>query len=157
MTVFLFIELVMSFIVFCSDSIPDAVRTPTERTLRALLWPVTLYQWFTHSNWPKLIRFSSIVWFFVISGWLLSLEWDRLGHILPLQLTMSFVIWVVDQMNADLLNSPLRRAARAIVWPYPLTSYMVNEDGIKLQHSILIVWGFLTTGWMLTLGLDRLL
>lgn len=154
MRIALAVELLLAFIIFCADSI-DRTHSLPNRLLRAILWPSTLYLWFTHWTVPKLLRASAIVWFITITGWLAALESDRHASWL-IPITLAFTVWCRDQMSVSLQNSLPRRIARAICAPYTLTLYFQDEDGIKLQHSILIIWGFLTTGWMITLGLDRL-
>jgi len=54
-------------------------------------------------------------------------------------------------------NRPLRRLVRAIFWFKAITDYMRDEDNIKIAHASLTVWILLTTGWLLSLGSDRIL
>lgn len=65
---------------------------------------VTLANWFTHRNLLKLGRFGAVVWFLVTTGWLLTLEYDRVatpGFLVLAQATMAFVVYCVDALSAD--------------------------------------------------------
>jgi hypothetical protein len=121
---------------------------------------VTLSRWITHRNLPKLGRFASIVWFLVTIGWLLTMEYDRTGRMLVFlalaQATMAFVVYAVDATTADGHNRRLRRLIRSAFWMRSLTSYMKDEDSIKIAYASLTVWILLTTGWLLTMGSDRI-
>jgi hypothetical protein len=155
-------ELTLAFIVLCADSLPDGPpRRPLERFLRSVFWMVTLNRWFTHRNFAKLGRFGTIVWFLVTSGWLLTLEYDRtpatLGFLVLAETTMAFVVYCVDAMSVDVHNRPLRRLLRAAFWMKALTEYMRDEDNIKIAQASVTVWILLTTGWLLSLGSDRIL
>ena len=70
---------------------------------------------------------------------------------------MAFVVWCVDAMSTDIHNRPLRRLVRAAFWIKAMTDYMRDEDNIKIAHASLTVWILLTTGWLLSLGTDRIL
>lgn len=122
---------------------------------------VTLGRWITHRNLPKLGRFASIVWFLVTTGWLLTLEWDRTGRMLVFavlaQATMAFVVYAVDATSADGHNRRPRRLLRSAFWMRALTGYMKDEDSIKIAYATLTVWVLLTTGWLLSMGSDRIL
>jgi hypothetical protein len=158
------VELTMAFIVLCADSLPDGpARRPAERLLRSVMWPVTVVRWFTHRNFPKLGRFAAIVWLLTTIGWLVSLEYDRTGagrmmlFVVVAEVTMAFVVWCVDAMSTDIHNRPLRRLVRSVFWVKAITDYMRDEDNIKIAHASLTVWILLTTGWLLSLGTDRIL
>lgn len=163
MAALVLVELTLAFIVLCADSLPDGPpRRPFERVVRAVLWPVTLGRWFTHRNFPKLGRFAAIVWLLTTVGWLITLEYDRVGSrpmlfLLVAHATMAFVVWCVDAMSTDIHNRPLRRLVRAAFWIKAITDYMRDEDNIKIAHASLTVWILLTTGWLLSLGTDRIL
>lgn len=151
-------ELTLGFVVFCADSISDERRRPAERLTRSLLWMVTLTIWFTHRNVAKLGRFAAVVWFLVTTGWLLTLQYDRIST--PLffivgQATMGFVVYCVDALSADLHNRPVRRFLRSVFWPLPLTGYFTDEDSVGLVTAALTVWVLLITGWLLGLLADR--
>ncbi len=151
-------ELVLAFIVFCADSVGDEGRRPLERITRAGLWMVTLTVWFTHRNAVKLGRFGAVVWFLVTTGWLLTLEFDRLAPPIFLVLawaTMGFVVYCVDALSSDLEGKPGRRLLRSIFWMAPITHYLSDEDSISLLHATVTVWVLLTTGWLLGLLSDR--
>ncbi len=162
MAALVLVELTLAFIVWCADSLPDGTpRRPLQRLIRSVFWMVTLSRWFTHRNFPKLARFGTIVWFLVTTGWLLTLEYDRtpvmLAFLVLAEATMAFVVYCVDAMSPDVQNRPLRRLLRSAFWMKPLTGYMMDEDSIKIAHASLTVWLLLTTGWLLSLGSDRIL
>lgn len=161
MAALVLLELTLAFIVLCADSLPeDRHRRPHERLLRSVFWPVTLSRWFTRRNFPKLGRFAAIVWLMVTTGWLLTLVSDRtettLVFLVVAELTMAFVVYCVDAMSADMHNRPFRRLLRSAFWAKALTDYMRDEDNIKIAHASLTVWILLTTGWLLSLGTDRI-
>jgi hypothetical protein len=156
------VELTLAFIVLCADSLPEgSPRRPLQRFIRSVFWMVTLIRWFTHRNFMKLGRFATIVWFLVTTGWLLTLEYDRtqmmLVFLVLAQATLAFVVYCVDATSADVQNRPLRRLLRSAFWIVALTGYMRDEDSIKIAHASLTVWILLTTGWLLSLGSDRIL
>jgi hypothetical protein len=154
----LLIELTLAFIVFCADSVGDEDRPLRERLARAILWMVTLTRWFTHRNVAKLGRFGAVVWFLVTTGWLLTLEYDRLGRVLFFVLaeaTMAFVVYCVDALSADLENKPARRLLHSVLWMAPVAHYMRDNDSIPLITASVTIWGLLTTGWLLGLLIDR--
>ncbi len=157
----LLIEATLAFIVFCSDSVGEETPRPAaQRILRAVAWPVTLWVWFTHRNLTKLARFGAIVWLLLTGGWLLSLEYDRLPGALPFILvaegTLAFVVYCVDAMNAEVQHRPLRRVMRGVLWPKPLIGFLRDTDSIKLIQASVTVWGLLTSGWLLSLMVDRI-
>ena len=161
MAALVLLEVTLAFIVLCADSLPDdSPRRPMERLLRSIFWMVTLTRWFTHRNLLKLGRFGAIVWLMVTTGWLLTLVYDRtdttLIFLLVAQVTMAFVVYCVDAMSADVYNHPLRRLLRSTFWMKSLTDYMRDVDNIKIAHASLTVWILLTTGWLLSLGTDRI-
>ncbi|MHB8467772.1 MAG: hypothetical protein ACYDD7_23395, partial [Acidimicrobiales bacterium] len=130
------IEVTMGSIVFCADSVAnESSRSMRDRVLRSVLWPMTLGTWFTHRTLPKLARFGGIVWLAVTTGWLLSLEHDRIAgrgvFLLVAETTMAFVVYCVDAMSADLEHRPLRRVLRSVVWVKPVGEYMRDVDAIR--------------------------
>jgi len=150
--------LTMSFLVFCADSVEEERRRPTERVIRAGLWMVTLTRWFTHRNVTKLGRFGAAVWFLVTTGWLLTLEFDRIAapvFLVAAQATMGFVVYCVDTLSADLENKPVRRLLRSVFWVLPVVAYLSNKDSVALVHASVTVWVLLSTGWLLGLLADR--
>jgi len=158
MIALLLIEAVLAFIVFCADSIDDEERPPLERLVRALLWMVTLTRWFTHRNAAKLGRFGAVVWFLVTSGWLLTLEYDRMTtpvFLVLAEVTMGFVVYCVDALSADLENKPGIRILRSVFWVVPLARHLSDDDSVALIHASVTVWVLLTTGWLLGLLADR--
>ena len=162
MAALVLVELTMAFIVLCADSLPDdRSPRPLHRLLRGVFWMITLSRWFTQRNFPKLGRFGTIVWLLVTTGWLLTLEYDRTGTTLVFlvlaEATMAFVVYCVDATSADVRNRPIRRLLRSAFWLKPLTDYMRDEDSVKITHATLTVWILLTTGWLLSLGSDRIL
>lgn len=151
-------ELTMGFLVFCADSVDDERRHPVERVVRAALWMVTLTRWFTHRNVTKLGRFGAVVWFLVTTGWLLTLQFDRIAAPVVLiiaEATMGFVVYCVDALSADLENKPVRRIMRSIFWFVPLVAYLRDRDSVALVHASVTVWVLLSTGWLLSLLADR--
>ena len=155
------VELTVAFIVFCADSVGEDPRRPVvQRLVRAVLWPITLTRWFTHRNLTKLARFGAVVWFLVTTGWLLSLERDRIHtparFLLTAEATMAFVVYCVDALSPDYQRKPIRRMLRSGIWIKPLTDYLRDEDSVKVLQASLTTWLLLTTGWLLTLEFDRI-
>lgn len=148
----------LAFLVFCADSVEEEARRPAERLIRAALWMVTLTRWFTHRNVAKLGRFGAVVWFLVTTGWLLTLEFDRISapvFLVVAEVTMGFVVYCVDSLSADLQNKPGRRLLRSVLWVVPVVAYLSNRDSVALVHASVTVWVLLSTGWLLGLLADR--
>ena len=154
------VQVTLAFVVFCADAVGDERRrAPLERLARAVLWMVTLPRWFTHRNLVKLGRFGGVVWFLVTTGWLLTLEYDRIAgpaFFVVAEVTMGFVVWCVDALSSDLTNKPGRRLVRSMLWPVPLARYLTDEDSVPLVQASVTVWVLLTTGWLIGLLTDRL-
>ena len=151
-------QVTLAFVVFCADSVGEDRRPPAERVARAALWMVTLTRWFTHRNVVKLSRFGAVVWFLVTTGWLLTLEFDRVpesAFFFVAWATMGFVVYCVDALAADLENKPWRRLLRSVFWVPPLARYLTDDDSVALITASVTVWGLLTTGWLLGLLADR--
>lgn len=151
-------EVTLAFLVFCADSVEDEERRPLERLLRSTCWFVTLTRWFTHRNVAKLGRFGAVVWFLVTTGWLLTLEFDRITtpvFFVVAQATMGFVVYCVDSLSADLENKPGRRLVRSLFWVMPVIGYLSNRDSVALVQASVTVWVLLSTGWLLGLLTDR--
>jgi hypothetical protein len=151
-------EVTLAFVVFCADSVGDQRHAPGERLTRAALWMVTLITWFTHRNVVKLGRFGAVVWFLVTAGWLLTLEYDRLGgstFVVLAEVTMAFVVYCVDALSADLANKPARRLLRSVFWAVPIARYLRDDDSVALITASVTVWVLLVTGWLLGLLADR--
>ncbi len=151
-------EITLAFVVFCADAVGEQEHGPVERLTRAVLWMVTLMRWFTHRNVVKLGRFGAVVWFLVTAGWLLTLEYDRLGgagFLVLAELTMAFVVYCVDALSADLENKPARRLLHSVLWFTPVAHYLRDDDSIPLITASVTIWGLLTTGWLLGLLVDR--
>jgi hypothetical protein len=158
MTALLVIEVTLAFVVWCADAVGDERRPAPERLVRAVLWMVTLPRWFTHRNVVKLGRFGAVVWFLVTTGWLLTLQRDRLAtpaFLVLAYVTMGFVVYCVDALSADLENKPRRRIARSALWVVPIAGYLSDDDSVSLLHGSVTVWVLLTTGWLLGLLVDR--
>jgi hypothetical protein len=153
------VEVTLAFVVFCADSVgDDERRSLPERLVRAGLWPLTLARWFTHRNVAKLGRFGAVVWFLVTTGWLLTLEHDRLpgtAFVVLAEATMGFVVYCVDALSAELSHHRLRRLAHSLVWVPPVVGYLRDDDAVPLITASVTVWGLLTTGWLLGLMADR--
>lgn len=151
-------EVTLAFVMYCADSVGDERRSRAERLTRAALWMVTLTQWFTHRNMLKLGRFAAVVWFLVTTGWLLTLEYDRIPapfFFVLAQATMGFVVYCVDAMSADLYDKPGRRLVRSLFWAVPLARHLRDDDSVGLIHASVTVWVLLTTGWLIGLLSDR--
>lgn len=158
MITWLLTEVTLGFVVYCADSVGEDRRRPMERLARAVLWMVTLTTWFTHRNVTKLGRFGAVVWFLVTTGWLLTLEFDRVpmpGFLILAQATMGFVVYCVDALSADLRNKPWRRLLRSVFWFVPVARYLRDDDSVALITASVTVWVLLTTGWLLGLLFDR--
>ena len=152
------VEVTLAFILFCADSVGDDRRPAGERLARAVFWMVTLTRWFTHRNVLKLGRFGAVVWFLVTTGWLITLEYDRIpgpAFFVVAQLTMGFVVYCVDALASDLQGKPGRRLLRSAVWAFPLVRHLRDDDSVGLIHASVTVWVLLTTGWLLGLLSDR--
>ena len=151
-------EITLAFVVFCADAVGEQEHGPVGRLTRAVLWMVTLMRWFTHRNVVKLGRFGAVVWFLVTAGWLLTLEYDRLGgtgFLVLAEVTMAFVVYCVDALSADLANKPGRRLARSVFWAVPIARYLSDDDSVALITASVTVWVLLITGWLLGLLADR--
>ena len=158
MTAWVLAEVTLAFIVFCADSVGEEERRPVERLARAVLWMVTLTTWLTHRNAVKLGRFAAVVWFFVTTGWLLTLEYDRMTvpvFLLVAPATMAFVVYCVDALSADLANRPGRRLLRSVFWFVPMARYLRDDDSVALIAASVTVWVLLITGWLVGLLTDR--
>ena len=155
----LLVEGLLAFIVACADGVgEDNARTPRERVLRALLWPATVWVWFTYRTLPKLARFGAIVWLMTTAGWLVALEADRLPSsvfFISAEATLAFVVYCVDAMSADLHRHPVRRVARGVFWMKPLTEILCDKDSVRLVQASVTVWVLLTSGWLVALLVDR--
>jgi hypothetical protein len=152
------IEVTLAFVVLCADASAEEERTPAERLARALLWMVTLANWFTHRNVAKLGRFAAVVWFLVTTGWLITLEYDRIARpafLIVAQLTMGFVVYCVDALSSDLENKPGRRLLRSTFWFVPLAHFLSDDDSVALVTATVTIWVLLITGWLLGLLADR--
>ena len=151
-------ETTLAFVTFCADSVGDERRPPLERLARSVLWMVTLTRWFTHRNMLKLGRFGAVVWFLVTTGWLLTLQYDRMAtpaFLILGEVTMGFVVYCVDALSADLENKPGRRLVRSTLWVVPIVRHLSDDDSVALIHASVTVWVLLTTGWLLGLLADR--
>ena len=158
MIAWVLIELTLAFIVFCADSVGEEKRSAGERVARALLWFVTVTQWFTHRNLVKLGRFGAVVWFLVTTGWLLTLIYDRLSvpaFLVLAEVVMGFVVYCVDALSSDLENKPGRRILRSVFWVGPIAHYLSDDDSVALVQASVTIWVMLTTGWLLGLLADR--
>lgn len=161
MAFWLLIETTLSFVVYCADSVGEESPRPlAQRLLRAGCWPVTVTVWFTHRTTPKLARLGGIVWLAVTTGWLLSLERDRIhtGALFAAvaEATMAFVVYCVDAMSSELHGKSLRRLGRSLLWPRSVAGYLRGADSIQLVQASVAVWILLTTGWLLGLEADRI-
>lgn len=155
----LFVEALLAFVVYCADGVGEEEhRDPATRVVRALVWPATVWVWFTHRSIPKLTRFGAIVWLMLTAGWLLSLQADRLpvvAFLVAAEATLAFVVYCVDAMSADLRRHPVRRALRGVLWMKPLTEILRDKDSVRLIQASVTVWVLLTSGWLISLLVDR--
>jgi hypothetical protein len=160
MMFWLLVEAVLAFIVGCADSVGEEMPRPAlQRVLRALLWPLTVWVWFTHRSVPKLARLGAIVWLLLTGGWLLALQFDRLSTAVFIgvaEATLAFVVYCVDTMSAEYQHRPLRRLLRSLFWPKALTDFFRETDSVKLIQASVTVWILLTSGWLIALMVDRL-
>jgi hypothetical protein len=69
--------------------------------------------------------------------------------------TLAFVVYCVDTMSADLRRRPLHRLVRSLLWPKALFEYLSETDSVKLVQASVTVWILLTSGWLITLIVDR--
>jgi hypothetical protein len=157
----LVVEGLLAFIVACADGVgEERPRPPLQRVVRALLWPATIWVWFTHRSMPKLARFGAIVWLLLTGGWLLALQYDQLKStaifLVVAEATMAFIVYCVDAMSAELRRTPLRRLLRSLVWIKPFVDFLRDNDSIKLVQASVTVWVLLTSGWLIALMVDRL-
>jgi hypothetical protein len=157
----LIVEAMLAFIVVCADSVgEERPRPPLQRVARALLWPATVWVWFTHRSVPKLARLGAIVWLLLTGGWLIALLYDVLPNVgtflLATEATLAFVVYCVDAMSAEFRHKHVRRALRSVFWPKPLVDFLRDSDSIKLVQASVTVWILLTSGWLLALLGDRL-
>src|SRR5436309_8856036 len=132
----LLIEAVAAFIVACSDAVGDDQHTVRERVRRAVLWPATLWVWFTRRNLPKLARFGAIVWLLLTAGWLLSLESDRIDtawvFLLVAEATLAFVVYCVDALSPDLQHHRVQRVLGGIFWPGSVVQFLRDRESTRL-------------------------
>lgn len=70
--------LLLIYVTFCADDVQDwdDVKPLSKRVPRAILWPITVTNWFRIQN-SRLFRFLHIIWVMLITGWLLSLIQDK--------------------------------------------------------------------------------
>ncbi len=74
-------ELTMAFVVYCVDAMsPDLRGRSLRRTARALLWVKPVAEYLRDDDSIRLIQASVTVWVLLTTGWLLSLEADRLAR-----------------------------------------------------------------------------
>ncbi len=74
-------ELTMAFVVYCVDAMsPDLHGRPLRRVARAVAWVVPVSEYLRDDDSVRLIQASVSVWVLLTTGWLLSLEADRLVH-----------------------------------------------------------------------------
>jgi hypothetical protein len=70
---------VIMYVIFCADDVNehDDWHTIGHRVLRAIVWPVTVTQWFRRQN-IRVHRLLTILWILLVAGWFFSLMADRL-------------------------------------------------------------------------------
>ena len=157
----LLVESVMAALVSCADASGGGAPVGWLRRLgRAVLWMVTVPRWIVDRDTARLARFAAVVWFLVITGWLLTLLYDRAPRpVFPVgvEVLMAFVVFCVDAFSGNDVGHPLRRAVRAVFWPPTVVGYMRASDSVGIAQASLTVWILLTTGWLLALAADRIL
>lgn len=79
-TVFLLAaEATMAFLVHCVDSLSgELVGHPVRRVLRAVFWPKAVVEYMQAEDSVKIAHASLTIWLLLTTGWLLSLQHDRL-------------------------------------------------------------------------------
>lgn len=71
---------ILAFIVLCVDGMSLALfHKPVRAFLRALLWPVALYQYLRDHDTVRMNQTIVIVWLFLTGSWLITWQWDRFG------------------------------------------------------------------------------
>ncbi len=71
------------------------------------------------------------------------------------ELVLGFVVFCADSVGEE----PRRlseRIARAAFWMFTLTTWFTHRNVVKLGRFGAVVWFLVTTGWLLTLGYDRM-
>jgi hypothetical protein len=81
-------EATMAFVVYCVDAMSaDLHNRPLRRLLRSVFWMKALVGYMTDRDGVKIAYASLTVWILLTTGWLLSLQSDRIARPLGLQWT----------------------------------------------------------------------
>jgi hypothetical protein len=80
MPVFLLVaQVTMGFVVYCVDALSaDLHGRPLHRLLRSLFWMKSITDYMRAEESIKIVHASLTVWILLTTGWLLSLESDRI-------------------------------------------------------------------------------
>lgn len=152
-------ELTLAFVVYSTESAVMDRPGLGLRLVRSGLWFGTVYVWCTRRIFDKLMRAGMHVWHLVTLGWLLSLMYDRLPSTTSFYLAawamLAFTVWCIDSMTNQFVGMPARRALRAVFWFKAMVDYMNDHDSARQATAMLMIWIFLTCGWLLTLVWDR--
>jgi len=82
---FLGAEVTMAFVVYCVDAMSADLRNrPLRRVLRSLFWVKPLADFMRDEDTIKIAHASLTVWILLTTGWLLSLQTDRIARPLAL-------------------------------------------------------------------------
>jgi hypothetical protein len=70
------------------------------------------------------------------------------------QVTLGFLVFCADSVD-DQQRRPMERLVRAALWMVTLPRWFTHRNVTKLGRFGAVVWFLVTTGWLLTLQLDR--
>jgi hypothetical protein len=74
-------ETTMAFVVYCVDAMSaDLHNRPLRRVLRSAFWMKPLTEYMQAEESIKMVHASLTVWILLTTGWLLSLEHDRIAQ-----------------------------------------------------------------------------
>jgi hypothetical protein len=74
-------EATMAFVVYCVDAMSADLRgRPVRRIVRSVLWAKSFVDYFGDQDSIKMIQASVTVWVLLTTGWLVSLEHDRIAE-----------------------------------------------------------------------------
>lgn len=74
-------EATMAFIVYCVDAMSaDLHGRPLRRLVRSVFWMKALTEYMSSEDSIKIVHASLMVWILLTTGWLLSLEHERIAQ-----------------------------------------------------------------------------
>ena len=81
-TVFLVVaQATMGLVVYCVDALSgELVGRPVRRLLRSIFWPKAIVGYMTAEDSMKIAHASLTIWLLLTTGWLLSLQHDRIAR-----------------------------------------------------------------------------